>query len=248
VDLLHARERNTRQAFRAEHRRAERRKPDERDRSRAEAREPRDPRPSSVVRRKHVLLPRRGQPAGENRMPLLQGRHRLRDPPRKDDGFAAGFLRHALPDLQDLYEPDPTALRYHGVREARPSLSAHRQQPGLLESRSVTPRRHPRLAARWLLGYLEEDPETTMDEAAMVAACLATPHWHLRFEPAGRKRISSFLLDLSPTARRNGTTACASLFRGTNAQKSGRPPTETTDSEQSDSARWREVTAGDISP
>jgi hypothetical protein len=35
------------------------------------------------------------------------------------------------------------------------------------------PRRHPRVAARWLLRYLEDCPETTIDEAAMVAACLA---------------------------------------------------------------------------
>jgi hypothetical protein len=35
------------------------------------------------------------------------------------------------------------------------------------------PRRHPRVAARWLLRYLEDWPETTIDEAAMVAACVA---------------------------------------------------------------------------
>jgi hypothetical protein len=35
------------------------------------------------------------------------------------------------------------------------------------------PRRHPRVAARWLLRYLEECDEATIDEAAMVAACLA---------------------------------------------------------------------------
>jgi hypothetical protein len=34
------------------------------------------------------------------------------------------------------------------------------------------PRRHPRVAARWLLRYLEECPDATIDEAAMVAACL----------------------------------------------------------------------------
>jgi hypothetical protein len=32
------------------------------------------------------------------------------------------------------------------------------------------PRRQPRVAARWLLRYLEESPETTIDEAAMVAS------------------------------------------------------------------------------
>jgi hypothetical protein len=35
------------------------------------------------------------------------------------------------------------------------------------------PRRHPRVAARWLLRYLEESDGATIDEAAMVAACLA---------------------------------------------------------------------------
>jgi hypothetical protein len=35
------------------------------------------------------------------------------------------------------------------------------------------PRRHPRVAARWLLRYLEECDDATIDEAAMVAACLA---------------------------------------------------------------------------
>jgi hypothetical protein len=35
------------------------------------------------------------------------------------------------------------------------------------------PRRHPRVAARWLLRYLEECDDATIDEAALVAACLA---------------------------------------------------------------------------
>jgi hypothetical protein len=35
------------------------------------------------------------------------------------------------------------------------------------------PRRHPRVAARWLLRYLEECDQATIDEAAMVASCLA---------------------------------------------------------------------------
>jgi hypothetical protein len=38
---------------------------------------------------------------------------------------------------------------------------------------SKDPRRHPRVAARWLLRYLEEDAETTIDEAALAASCLA---------------------------------------------------------------------------
>jgi hypothetical protein len=35
------------------------------------------------------------------------------------------------------------------------------------------PRRHPRAAARWLLRYLEEHSEATIEEAALVASCLA---------------------------------------------------------------------------
>jgi hypothetical protein len=34
------------------------------------------------------------------------------------------------------------------------------------------PRRHPRVAARWLLRYLEEDPHATIEEAALAAASL----------------------------------------------------------------------------
>jgi hypothetical protein len=34
------------------------------------------------------------------------------------------------------------------------------------------PRRHPRVAARWLR-YLEEDDEATIDELAFAASCLA---------------------------------------------------------------------------
>jgi hypothetical protein len=34
-------------------------------------------------------------------------------------------------------------------------------------------RRHPRVAARWLLRYFEECDDATIDEAAMVAACRA---------------------------------------------------------------------------
>jgi hypothetical protein len=35
------------------------------------------------------------------------------------------------------------------------------------------PKRHPRVAARWLLRYLEEDPHATIDEAVLAASSLA---------------------------------------------------------------------------
>jgi hypothetical protein len=34
------------------------------------------------------------------------------------------------------------------------------------------PRRHPRVAARWLLRYLEEDPAAAIEEAGLVASAL----------------------------------------------------------------------------
>jgi hypothetical protein len=35
------------------------------------------------------------------------------------------------------------------------------------------PRRHPRVAARWLLRLLEEDPHATIDEAVLATSSLA---------------------------------------------------------------------------
>jgi hypothetical protein len=35
------------------------------------------------------------------------------------------------------------------------------------------PRRHPRVAARWLRRYLEEDGEATIDKVFFMASCLA---------------------------------------------------------------------------
>jgi hypothetical protein len=35
------------------------------------------------------------------------------------------------------------------------------------------PARYPRLAARWLLRFLEEHPVATIEEAALAASCLA---------------------------------------------------------------------------
>jgi hypothetical protein len=35
------------------------------------------------------------------------------------------------------------------------------------------PRRHQRVAARWLLRFLEEHPDVTIEEAGLAASCLA---------------------------------------------------------------------------
>jgi hypothetical protein len=53
------------------------------------------------------------------------------------------------------------------------------------------PRQLPRVVARWLMRYLEESDAATIDEASMVAACLAalcgdrhgTRRWHLGRRP-----------------------------------------------------------------
>jgi len=46
------------------------------------------------------------------------------------------------------------------------------------------PSRHPRVAARWLLRYLEEDPHATIEEAALAASSLVT----LTVSPMRRRR------------------------------------------------------------
>lgn len=46
------------------------------------------------------------------------------------------------------------------------------------------PRRHPRVAARWLRRYLDEHPEARITEAAMIASCLAALGGDLHAEAA----------------------------------------------------------------
>jgi hypothetical protein len=62
------------------------------------------------------------------------------------------------------------------------ALAAARDIPqlSLLDTLDLTllvarkdPARHPRIAARWLLRYLEEDPGATIEEAALAASSLA---------------------------------------------------------------------------
>jgi hypothetical protein len=61
------------------------------------------------------------------------------------------------------------------------AVSAARELPqlSLLDALDLTllvarkdPARHPRVAARWLLRYLEEDPAATIEEAGLAASAL----------------------------------------------------------------------------
>jgi hypothetical protein len=56
--------------------------------------------------------------------------------------------------------------------------------------------RHPRLAARWLLRYLEEHPAATIEEAALVASCLAA------LPGAGYAEAAQTLRGMAETATR----------------------------------------------
>ena len=53
----------------------------------------------------------------------------------------------------------------------RPSLCELLELTILIAERD--PRRHPKVAARWLLRYLEARDDSTIDDASMVAASLA---------------------------------------------------------------------------
>src|SRR5262245_1122952 len=78
-----------------------------------------------------------------------------------------------------LYAGFQGALKRRNVLSA---LAATKQLPqiGLVDSLELTvlvarrdPRRHPRVAARWLLRYLEKDPHAPIEEAALAASSLA---------------------------------------------------------------------------
>jgi hypothetical protein len=78
----------------------------------------------------------------------------------------------AGPPLRDL----PAS---HGARERALAAAKDLPQLDLLDALELTvlvarkdPRRHPRVASRWLLRYLEEDPHATIDEAALAASSL----------------------------------------------------------------------------
>jgi hypothetical protein len=86
---------------------------------------------------------------------------------------------------------------------------------GLLDALELTlliarkePRRHPRIAARWLLRFLEEDDEATIDGLAFVASCPATSRTRTKFE--GRSGTKHF---------HNGGTAPASSGGGCQGSK-----------------------------
>jgi hypothetical protein len=61
------------------------------------------------------------------------------------------------------------------------------------------PRRHPRVAARWLLRFLEERSRVTIDEAVMVATCLAALGGD-RHKEASRK-LREVVAQSSPNSR-----------------------------------------------
>jgi hypothetical protein len=64
------------------------------------------------------------------------------------------------------------ALDREGDSRAAPSARRGKLELTLLIARKE-PHRHPRLAARWLLRYLEERDEVTIGEAVMAAGSLA---------------------------------------------------------------------------
>jgi hypothetical protein len=92
------------------------------------------------------------------------------------------------------------------------ALAAARDLPqlGLVDALELTilvarrdPRRHPRIAARWLLRYLEEDPHATIDEAVLAASSLAA------LSGVGHEDAASVLRAMSERAcsRRRGSAA-----------------------------------------
>ena len=80
-------------------------------------------------------------------------------------GHARTVFRRAL-EHGNLLVAEPTA------KELPPLNLTDALELTMLIARK-DPRRHSGVAARWLLRYLEESEDATIDEAAMVASCLA---------------------------------------------------------------------------
>ena len=81
--------------------------------------------------------------------------------------FEFRYRRSRFVDRGALTSPTPAHARSQNGSGLEDALELT-----LLVART-DPRRHPRVAARWLLRYLEEDPEATIEEAALAASCLA---------------------------------------------------------------------------
>ena len=67
-------------------------------------------------------------------------------------------------------------------------------------------RRHPRISARWLLRYLEEDPHATIDEAALAASSLVALTGVAHEEAAQTLRA---MAERASSRRRARGVACA---------------------------------------
>ena len=90
-----------------------------------------------------------------------------------------------------------TTLRELG----RPSLCELLELRILIAERD--PRRHPRVAARWLLRYLEAQDDATIEDAAFIASCLAALTGERKAEAASALRAVSKMATL-PRPRGTG--------------------------------------------
>ena len=99
--------------------------------------------------------------------------------PRAMAGGAAGSRTYVYDNTGVARASFQRALKRRNVLMA---LAAAEDLPqlSLIDALELTilvarkdPRRHPRVASRWLLRLLEEDPHATNDEAALAASSLA---------------------------------------------------------------------------
>ena len=95
----------------------------------------------------------------------------LKEPSGPEEGGTSGAAGHPYAAFQ-------RALKRRNVLMA---LAAAKDLPqlSLVDALELTvlvarkdPRRHPRVASRWLLRFLEEDPHATIDEAVLAASSL----------------------------------------------------------------------------
>jgi hypothetical protein len=101
-------------------------------------------------------------------------RSRVTEPSGPEEGEASTSQGHSLSIFRRAIEGGNLTVAEATARELlRISLTDALELTILIARKD--PRRHPRVAARWLLRYLEENPDTMIDEAVLASSCLAAP-------------------------------------------------------------------------
>lgn len=95
-----------------------------------------------------------------------------RTPPAPREDTTSGAAGHPYAAFQRALKRQNVLMALAAAKDLPPLSLVDALELTVLVARKE-PRRHQRVAARWLLRYLEEDPHATIDEAALAVTSLA---------------------------------------------------------------------------